>query len=701
MSTLPLLLEIGVEELPSSFVDAALAALPKIVEGKLAALRLSHGAIRPLGTPRRLSVVVEDVATTQTDLDEEVIGPPESAAYKDGKPTRAAEAFAQKLGIAVDAIQIVEREAAGKQKAGRYLVGRKKEKGREARELLGQTLAEICAAIPFRKSMRWGDGDATFGRPVQWLVALFGSDVVDVAFAGVRSGRVTRGHRFLAPASFELAKATDYVEALQKAHVLVDRKNREDTMMARVGDAAKKLGGAFVRDAYLVDENASLVEEPHVISGSFDPKFLDLPRELIVAVARGHQKYFCVEDAKGQLLPHYLAVVNTALAPANIVKMNDRTMGARLSDARFFSEEDKKHGFALWNEKIGTIVFHARLGSVKEKVARLEKLVVAIAKLAKMDDAVAKEAEQAAALCKSDLASLMVGEFPELQGQMGTAYALAEGKPKRVADAIRDHYKPVGAEDSLPEDDVAALVALADRLDTLTGCFAVGLAPTGSADPYALRRNCIAALRLLAEHPSFATLRFDDLVRQAYAQLAPAFEAKKADLDEDATVAKVSEFALDRLRGVLAAQTSNAVADAILAGNENALDRPANALLKARSLQKVVGEAWIQNARAVGKRLRGISKDAKPENHTFAKDDAKNQRIAEIVHVLDEATSDLKTTGVEAALERFGDVSTELAKIFDEMLVNDPNDPSTQKRLELLSFGASCMLRIADFSRLA
>ncbi|HEX7665315.1 MAG TPA: glycine--tRNA ligase subunit beta, partial [Polyangiaceae bacterium] len=236
--------------------------------------------------------------------------------------------------------------------------------------------------------------------------------------------------------------------------------------------------------------------------------------------------------------------------------------------------------------------------------------------------------------------------------------------------------------------------------DTLTGCFAVGLAPTGSADPYALRRNCIAALRLLAEHPSFATLRFEDLVRASYKQFAAVFAAKKADLDENATAAKISEFANERLRGVIAGQTSNAVADAILAGNENALERPANALAKARSLQKVVGEAWIQNARAVGKRLRGISKDAKPENHAFAKDDAKNQRIASVVSTLDLATKDLAKTGVEAALQKFGDVSNELAKIFDEILVNDPNDPTTPQRLEVLSFGASCMLRIADFSRL-
>ncbi|MGH7283065.1 MAG: glycine--tRNA ligase subunit beta, partial [Polyangiaceae bacterium] len=373
MTSLTLLLEIGAEELPSSFVDAALAALPKIVEEKLAALRLAHGTVTPLGTPRRLSILVADLAATQPDLDEEVLGPPEGAAYKDGKPTKAAEAFATKLGVPLDALTIASREASGKQKAGRYLVGRRKEKGKPAAELLGRALAEICGAIPFRKSMRWGDGDATFGRPVQWIVALFGSNLVDVAFAGISSGRKSRGHRFLAPAEIEIESPATYVTQLRKAHVLVDRKEREDTMMARVDEAAKKIGGAFVPDAYLVSENASLVEEPHVVTGSFDPSYLDLPASVIIAVARGHQKYFCVEDAQKKLLPNYLAVVNTALAPANIVKGNDRTMGARLSDAKFFSEEDKKHGFSRWNGKIGTIVFHARLGTVKDKVERLEE----------------------------------------------------------------------------------------------------------------------------------------------------------------------------------------------------------------------------------------------------------------------------------------------------------------------------------------
>lgn len=704
----PLLLEIGAEELPSSFVDAALEALPKIVADKLAALRLAHGAVRPLGSPRRLSVIVEELASAQADLDEEVVGPPETAAYKDGKPTKAAEAFAGKLGVAVDALSIKEFQASGKQKAGRFLVGRRKETGRAAKDLLGQTLAEICAAIPFRKSMRWGDGDATFGRPVQWIVALYGSDLVDVKFAGVTSGRMSRGHRFLAPAEIEIASPSTYVEQLRKAHVLVDLKEREDTMMRRVDEAAKKLGGAFVPDQYLVDENASLVEEPYVVTGSFDRAYLELPSSVIIAVARGHQKYFCVADAAGKLLPNYLAVVNTALAPANIVKGNDRTMGARLSDAKFFFEEDKKNGFSRWNDKISTIVFHARLGTVADKVVRLEKLAMHIAKAAGIGEVEGKEAEIAASFCKSDLASLMVGEFPELQGQMGRAYALADGKPERIANAIRDHYEPIGADGTTPKDDVAAIVALADRIDTLTGCFAVGLAPTGSADPYALRRNCIGALRLLSEHPRFEGLRWSDLIRASYKQFEGIFAAKKADLDENATVEKIKAFATDRLRGILAAKTSSAVADAVMGGRtffeENEVDvieLPAVAVFKAQALQDVLGEPWIETARAVGKRLRGISKDVQPRMHlagAFGGSPGKNKMIVELVDTMNLNTQSWRN--VSESLQRFSSVAADLAKIFDEMLVNDPNDPQTKTRLEVLSYGASCMLRVADFSRL-
>ena len=714
MSAHPLLLEIGVEELPSSFVDAALAALPGLISGRLGELRLLHGDVKALGTPRRLAFIVKEVAIAQMDLDEEVVGPPESAGYKDGKPTKAAEAFATKLGITVEQIQVVDKPAAGKQKAGRYLVGRRAEKGRPARELLGKALVEVCEKIPFKKSMRWGSADATFGRPVQWIVALFGEEPVDLTFAGVRSGRTTRGHRFLCREDVTIQSAQSYVEQLRTAHVVVDREERARVMMERVSHAAQAAGGVHDPEQMLVDENASLVEEPHVVTGSFDPAFLELPAGVIRAVARGHQRYFCVQKSDDVLLPHYITVVNTALMPSNIVRGNDRVMRARLSDAKFFFEEDKKAKLEDRVEKLSGIVFHNRLGTVREKVTRLETLSRTIAERVGVD---VDASVRAAHLCKSDLPSLMVGEFPELQGHMGRAYALHASEAQPVADAIRDHYRPVGAQDDVAPAGPSAVVALADRLDSLTGCFAVGLSPTGTADPFALRRACIGSLRTLMDigdtQPRWAELSFVKLVTLAYEGLA----GKKTELTAEATAAKIEEFSTERLRGLLASISSNPVADAILGSHayvgdakQSIVSFPAYAAWKARALQKAVDEkeAWLDNARTVTKRLAGISKAAEPRFHGIATlgptpaDAAKNGLIVSLVEKVDAATKDLAGAAlVEAALRSMREVAEGLEKVFTEMLVNDPADPLTPKRLELLSYGAGCMLRIADFSRLA
>ena len=706
-----LLLEIGTEELPSSFVDAALAALPGLARTKLEALRLSHGEIRALGTPRRLALLVDDVAEKQPDLDEEVTGPPESAAFKDGKPTKAAEAFANKLGVSLEQLSVVERAASGKQKAGRYLVGRRQEQGREARELLGKALSEVCAEIPFRKSMRWGTGDTTFGRPVQWLVALFGSDAIDMSFAGIRSGRTSLGHRFLSPGKVEIADASSYVSAMRGANVLVDRQEREKTMMERVAAAAKAVGGVHDPDPYLVDENASLVEDPHVVTGSFDQEFLKLPAAVIRAVARGHQKYFCVSKsgAPDELMPHYLTVVNTALDPARIAKGNDRVMRARLADAKFFYEEDRRAKIEDRVEKLQGIVFHNRLGTVREKVARMETLATKLATAIGLSTEQVELVRRAAHICKFDLVSLMVGEFPELQGEMGRDYALYAKEPEAVANAVRDHYKPIGAEGPVASDDVSVCVALADRLDTLAGCFAVGLSPTGAADPFALRRACIATLRTLLDsakrNPAYAALSLGELFGWAYDVLveqAREHQGRKLDLSREETIKKLREFTHERLRGVIAAQTSNAVADAACAGGD--LGRPAHVLARAKALHRAVteGRAWLEKARTVAKRLSGISKEAKPVLHgkdAFEKPD--DHAIVDVIVKVDASTKALETEeAVTAALSGAEDLAARLDDVFTRTLVNDPNDARTPKRLELLSHGAQCMLRIGDFSRL-
>jgi len=698
-----LLLEIGVEELPSSFVDAALAALPKIAADELANARLSHGHITALGTPRRLAVHVSDVADRQLDLDEEVLGPPESVAYRNGAPTKAAEAFAAKLGTLVGDLTVVEKPAGPKQKPGRYVVGRRVEKGRAAMELLGGVLATACAAIPFRKSMRWGNLDVRFGRPVQWLVALLGGEVVPLSFAGVRSGRRSRGHRFLAPDGFDVAHPDGYVADLRARHVLVDRDERVRVMLERVEAAARAAGGSYDPEPLLIDENASLVEEPHVITGSFDRAFLELPASVIRAVARGHQRYFCIDKSGDELVPAYLAVVNTANRPDLITRGTDRVMRARLSDARFFWREDQKTRLESRYDKLGGIVFHNRLGTVKDKVERVAHLAVRMAAQVGLPEDARAAVARAARLSKCDLVTLMVGEFPELQGHVGRAYALAEGEPPQVADAIRDHYKPLGAQDDVADDDVAAVIALADRFDSLAGCFAVGLAPTGAADPFALRRACIGAIRTLAER-GYAAMAFSEWTALAYDEYA----GKKLDLDRTATVAKLDEFALERLRGLLGSVGGTAVADAVLAGTaETALKDVVAAFSRARALHAVVEarEPWLERAKVVAKRLSGISREATPRLHgpdafsgSAKKDDMAIQTLVADLHAATEALTTEQS--VRDALMRMERVATELDRIFVETLVNDPNDPLTVPRLETLAYGAAAMLRIADFSRL-
>jgi glycyl-tRNA synthetase beta chain len=487
--------------------------------------------------------------------------------------------------------------------------------------------------------------------------------------------------------------------------------------MERVADAARALGGVHDPEPMLVDENASLVEEPQVVTGSFAPEYLALPAAVIRAVARGHQRYFCVQKGEDELLPHYLAVVNTAIRPQNVIKGNDRVMRARLADARFFYEEDKKANLEERVEKLAGIVFHNRLGSVREKVARIEKLATGIARRVGVSGARLDDVTRAAHLCKFDLVSLMVGEFPELQGHMGRAYALHAGEHASVADAVRDHYRPVGASDATAIETTSATVALADRFDTLAGCFAVGLAPTGAADPYALRRACIGALRTILDRsqsePKYRELSFRELVQLAYEGFS---FAKPPDLDASATVAKIEEFATERLRGLIAAETSTHVADAVMAGHNwiagrraSVVDLPSHTRSKALAIHGVVqkGEPWLARARTVAKRMNGISKTASPKFHDEAafgttETTSGNGLVVSLVRSVDHVTAALATAEqVTAALKATEQLADALEQLFETTLVNDPSDPLTLKRLELLSFGAECMLRIADFSRLA
>lgn len=685
--TRELLLEIGCEELPASFVEAALRALPDLVHKKLNELRLAHGSIRALGTPRRLAVLVAHVAERQPDLEEDVTGPPTKAAFKDGVPTKAAEAFASKIGCTVADLRRVETPK------GEYLVGTRREAGQAASSLLADALVSIITAIPFRKSMRWGAGEFAFGRPVQWVVALFGQDVVPFEIAGIKTDRTSRGHRFLAPQTISFPHADAYVDALRAAHVLVDPAERARVMHERLLEAAKVAHGSLIEDDFLIGENLSLVEEPHVIIGGYAHEFLDLPERVILAVAKGHQRYFCVRGADGRLLPRYLSVVNTALAPENIQRGNDGTMRARLSDARFFYREDVAVPLADRRTKLGGIVFQKRLGTMLGKATRIERLARELGLLLSLPEPVLMAAASGAHLAKCDLVSLMVGEFPELEGEMGRAYALAQGVSHDVADVIREHYQPKGAHEATPKSDAGALVSIADRLDSIVGCFAIGLTPTGATDPYGLRRACIGILRVMFDHGF--DLRLSDAIRAAY----DGYGGVTLDLGPAELVDKLGDFFTERLRGLLADKLPNDVVAASLAV---AFERPIDARARALALSQL-DAATRSSVGEVFKRATNIAENAPAGEPTppRAEDHASERAVYDGYMKLRDSLAALRRAGdYSAALKEVAGFAPLLHQYFLDVYVMTDDMAVRENRLRMMRAISEMCSTIARFDML-
>ncbi|MDI1443357.1 glycine--tRNA ligase subunit beta [Polyangium sp. 6x1] len=669
--TRDLLLEIGCEELPASFVDAALRALPDLLKKRLSDLRLAHGAIRALGTPRRLALLVSGIAERQPDLEEEVTGPPVKAAFKDGVPTKAAEAFASKIGGSVADLRRVETPK------GEYLVGTRREAGKLAAALLPEALAQIATSIPFRKSMRWGAGDFSFGRPIHWLIALFGEDVLDVEVAGAKSGRVTYGHRFLAPGAITIRSAAMYVGALRDAHVLVDPEERARVMRERLLQAAASAGGTLIEDDFLIEENLSLVEEPHVIVGGFGDEFLELPERVILAVAKGHQRYFGMRGQGGKLLPKYLSVVNTAENPANIRRGNDNVMRARLSDGRFFYREDVKVPLTERRTKLAGIVFQKRLGTMLGKAERVERLARELGLLLQLPEPTIMAAASGAHIAKCDLVSLMVGEFPELEGEMGRSYALAQGTSPEVADVIREHYQPKGAQDATPPSDAGALVSIADRLDTIVGCFAIGLTPTGAADPYGLRRACLGILRTVLDRGF--DLRLSDAFRAAY----DGYGGVSLDLGPGELGDKLGDFFTERLRGLLEAKLPS---DAVAAALPVASDRPLDARARATALAGLDADTRARVGE-VFKRATNIASGAPAGEPTppRAEDHASEKAVHDSYLALAARLVDLRRAGDYAgALREVASFAPLLHRYFLDVYVMTDDIPVRENRLRLM-----------------
>lgn len=692
-----LLLEIGCEEIPARQLDLAMTWLAAQVPARLAAARIGCGAVRVMGTPRRLSFIASDVATDQRNEEERVVGPSVSAAFgPDGAPTKAAQAFASKNGLDLAACERVAVEG----KKGEYLVGVRKSQGRPTLEQLPALLTALVGEIPWGKSMRWAGGEARFVRPVHWLLARFGERAVPFAWMGLQSGTTTRGHRFLAPDAIDIANAEAYVEALRKAFVLVDPSERKAAIEAELARASQASKLQIVADADLLAEVCNLVEYPRAVVGTFNADYLEVPSPVIITAMRTHQRYFAVQDGAGALAPAFVTIAGTITKQDDLVRSgNETVLASRLSDAQYFYRLDKRTPLEAWNKKLASVVFQAKLGDAAKtyanKVARVTTLAERIAVATGADVAVVRAAAQH---CKADLMSGVVGEFPELQGTMGKYYATAP-LGAAVGAAIEEHYWPKGAGAALPQTPEAAAVSIADRLDTLVGCFASGLEPSGSADPYALRRAAIGVISVLLDQAATkASWRLG--ISQLIAWAQEAFAGTLAV--NPAHVASLRAFFKTRFRGVLLeAGVAPQDADATLGGEWDDLH---DASARARSIATVPAAA-----RELFKRIANILDDAGKKGQTPAGaiDTALFAESGNVEWKLHAAYTDIAPRIEQAAgrgdyAELFAAVATLSAPVmafFDKggVMVMDPNPKIANNRLLLISSVIAPLARVCDF----
>jgi glycyl-tRNA synthetase beta chain len=683
-----LLIEIGTEELPPKALKNMADAFSLGLREGLAKAGLSSGEVKVYATPRRLAMLVHDLPPRQPDRPLERRGPALSAAYDaQGNPTQAALGFARSCGVEISALQKVETDK------GTWLVHIQVETGAPLSELVPRLLATVVTGLPVPKRMRWGDLNEEFVRPVHWLVVLYGDQMIPVELFGIRSGRETRGHRFHHPDPITLATAGDYAGLLATpGRVMADFDARRDSIRQQAEAAAQQVGGTAIIDPGLLDEVTALVEWPVAITGSFEQRFLNVPAEALITTMQDNQRYFPLVDPWGRLLPHFITIANLeSKDPAQIRAGNERVIRPRFSDAEFFWQQDRKLPLGERQEALKDVVFQQRLGSLHDKSTRVALLARLIASRIGGDP---DWAERAARLAKCDLLTQMVQEFPELQGTMGRYYAQHDGEHEDVALALEEQYRPRFAGDRLPVTATGRALALADRLDTLLGIFAIGQAPSGASDPFALRRAALGVLRILIE----GELEVD--VQEALNSAAQHFPPL---LKVPNTVDKVFEFIMDRLRGYYLEQGYRPdVFDAVL------VCRPTRPLDFDRRLRAVVQFRRLPEAQSLAtanKRIRNILKKVagdlpfkvKPE---LLQHEAEQALAGRLVELSSEAVPLLDAGLYSEAMNRLAALREPVDSFFDQVMVMVEDDALRTNRIALLNELGSLFLRVADFSRL-
>jgi glycyl-tRNA synthetase beta chain len=615
------------------------------------------------------------------------MGPAKSVAYDaQGKATRAAEGFARGQGIDVSQLTLVTTDK------GEYLCAKKSEIGRPTSELLSELLPRLMGAIPFKKSMRWADLDVRFARPVHWIVALYGGQVLPFSFGNIDSGSVSRGHRFMANTEFAVRDLDHYLLECERHFVIPDPEKRKEIIRREIARVAKEASAGVLPDEGLLEQVTYLVEYPSAVRGSFSPDFLVVPREVLITSMREHQRYFSLVDGEGKLLPGFITINNTlAEDPQVVVKGNERVLRARLSDARFFFDEDRKATLASRVEALKSIVYQAKLGTSYEKMERFRELAKGLA--AELNPSVSEQVYRVATLCKADLVTGMVGEFPEVQGIMGREYAIRDGEDLAVANAIAEHYLPTQAGGELPSSDIGAFVSLADKMDTICGCFSVGLIPTGSADPYALRRSAIGIINIILDRGYRKPL--EALVSASLDLLTAKSSRPRQEVQKE-----VLEFFRGRFVNLMADRFPSDAVDAVVSVS---FDDLVDAGAKIAALSEFRKREDFGPLAVAFKRVCNIVKDGVDTQVSaqLFEDPAEGALYDALQSVAGKVESSLGRGDYLAALTEIAALKQGVDLFFEKVMVMAEDQRVRANRLALLTGIARLFARLADFSRLS
>ncbi len=682
-----LLFEIGTEEIPAGFLSKAVGDMEDIINKSLTEKMIPFEGIKCMATPRRLVLYIADVAQKQEDQTIEKLGPAKKTAFdENGHPTKAALGFAKGQGLEVSQLETIVTDK------GEYLGARKTIAGKPTASLLPAILTDFLLAIPFRKSMRWANYDLRFARPLHWILALYAGNVVPLKIEDITSSNTSRGHRFMSPDAFEVTDFENYLNKARQNYVIVDPAVRKELILEEAQKAAAEIGGKIFYTEDLLDTVSFIVEYPVIIRGSFDEDYLKIPQEVLTTTMISHQKYFPVINDEGGLLPYFIAVSNTKASDLAVVaRGNERVLRARLADASFFFEEDRKVPLENRVESLKKVVFHTLLGTSHQKVLRFRKLAVKIAQQVK--PAVKKNVDRAALLAKADLESLMVGEFSELQGIMGREYALLAGENPVVAGAIYEHYLPIVAGGDLPQSDEGAIVGIADKIDTIVGFFGVGLPPTGTADPYALRRQSLGIINIILDKHYPLTLDFliDESISLFKEVLKkPADEIKK----------NILEFFKGRLQNQLIAQgLAYDTVDAVLTVG---ISDVVSALEKIKALQAFRQNPEFEPISIAFKRVDNILKDFRnPQiDMSLLKDDAEIHLFSVFENIKTRVEKGITENDFNFTLSELAKLRPPVDAFFDGVMVMDKDEKIRHNRLSLLAEISALFHKIADFSKI-